>query len=194
MYFLDQSPLCTGSPSTTLSPSMERGTENQWVSTTLAPPVQKWRDWKTMRQAPDLPGCSSLRPSVMVPCPHPRGVIFFQNTAHPCLLPTASPFPHQLNCHSWLAWRQVRTGRNLGEAENSGKSGPLAARAALLFPIKLVWRLVDKPTGIPSDFLNLVLPPLVWWVDTARCRQAAACICLSPMVPGFWHSTWVSGD
>lgn len=64
--------------------------------------------------------------SVTVPYTHPRGVFFFQNAGHPCLLPTASPSPHQLNCHSWLAWRQVRTGKNLEETGNSGKRGPLS--------------------------------------------------------------------
>lgn len=133
---------CTGPPSIALGPSVERGTEKPIGMRNTVPTSAKRKSlanhsYCSGARLPDLPVHGSLRPVCHGSVPSSQRSLLLPEHWSPCLLPTASPSPHQLNCHSWLAWRQVRTGRNLEEGGIRGRGG-LSAPAALLLPVKLV--------------------------------------------------------
>lgn len=85
---------------------------------------------------------------------------------------TASPHPHQLNCHSWLAWRQVQAGRNLKEAGNLGEMGLLSGSCSLVFLSHRSTDGSDEPTDVPQGLCSHR------WETQPSGEVAAACVCM----------------
>lgn len=89
--------------------------------------------------------------SVTVPLTHLRGVFSSGTPVTPDCFPPTPPSRHQLNCHSWLAWRQVGRKKSMASKEMR-----LLWQAALLLSVKLVWRLVRwaprGPQELPSGW------------------------------------------
>jgi hypothetical protein len=122
---------------------------------------------------PDLPVYSSLRPVCHGSMHSSQRSLLLPEHWSPLPASYCLSFPTPIKL-SQLAG--LETGEDRKESGRGGEfveEGGLSAPAALLLPVKLVWSLVDEPTGIPSDSPNLPLSLSGWLVDTATWRNGS---------------------